>query len=903
MKLRIKTHCRHFPAIFILCAGTLLCSTAEPTHAAVWQLGETRSVSGDYIVDSTSYPVIKGTFRFPYEALSKHGKTSDGTAVFFYSDGFFAEDPYKYNSHLAAASMCMAMAGFYSNEGGSGRNADYSSKNKNIIQYMKDIGCSNIRNNIYNTTRPQADSMGVTIGSKNLASGKILVAVSTRGNNYEREWASNVTLGADNGESQGFAEAADILLKEIQNYVSSQYSSYSYDDIVFWITGFSRGGTAVNLAAKRLVDICLSKGITSPKIFAYTFEAPQAGLTSTEISGVNYNCIHNIVNADDLVPKLVPSYMSFKRYGVDHYMPGTEAGEISNGSDNIFSRTAIDKNVMLQHWQAMNESADLSLLKEQVPAYGLNITLLNQELTLMNANDAESNLTGIGLFFTGLSLYGKYQDHPEQLIPTKQNVYMNDFHDGFISTLQSWLGLSRNVYNGKSETAVIDGKSTVVKYGNVQQAARNFMTLLHDFPPEERKEFKKRITDWLGNDIIGALDLVAKFCTALGDYHTYSGDKKNKLKNKLVDWLTKSKCFDALSLTEGQKEIMLNYDMRTLIDILMTYLSQDYRHPMYGLEGLTQFLTLLSAVDAVQLNHYPEIMMSYLRAADTFYADETERVTRASASGVMSGADFADVSGNTEGRVLAGAVPVEDIITDHGADYIALLPKNTYIEYTNGGFDEAAITWDTVNYERYYYDENAADIDEYGEFAGWTAISGDTHPDSAHLYVFTGRVNVPDGVSVADETDTDLCVSVFVAGLPKMDAPDCWLPDGHYIGSITVSLYCEEDAEIYYSVSGTGILNEKYTGPFTLDVGGAVSRDYDVTAYTKASGADRADSRPVIWSYTLWRSAEAMSGEDTGDSGNVDSVGSSGGGCEVGYSVCVLGFVLLAVMMKRKLHG
>ena len=200
-----------------------------------------------------------------------------------------------------------------------------------------------------------------------------------------------------------------------------------------------------------------------------------------------------------------------------------------------------------------------------------------------------------------------------------------------------------------------------------------------------------------------------------------------------------------------------------------------------------------------------------------------------------------------------------------------------------------------MNYSRYYYNEDEADIGEYGEFADWTVISGDedSHPEAAHMYVFSGKVNVPAGVSVLDERDKEVCVSVFIAGLPKMEAPDCRLPDGDYVGSITISLDCREDAEIYYSVNGAGTV--QYTGPFTLEIGEAVSEDYDVIAYTKASGPDRADSRPVIWSYTLWQSEEAMNGGDT------RSVGRSGGGCEVGYSVYVC--VLLALMMRRKILG
>ena len=61
---------------------------------------------------------------------------------------------------IAAASLCMAMAAFYSNEGATGANANYSSKGRNIIQYMKDIGVASadIYANHYNKIRHQNTS-------------------------------------------------------------------------------------------------------------------------------------------------------------------------------------------------------------------------------------------------------------------------------------------------------------------------------------------------------------------------------------------------------------------------------------------------------------------------------------------------------------------------------------------------------------------------------------------------------------------------------------------------------------------------------------------------------------------------------------------------------------------------
>ncbi len=855
----------HVLAILILCTGMLLSAVCSPSCAEVWKTGETRTLSTDYIVDGHHYELIKGTFRFPYD------DPPDGTGIFFFTKGFFAEDPYTYNPHLATASICMAMAGCYSHDGGKGKNIDYSNKNKNAIQYLKDIGCQDIHTNFYNTIRPQTDSIGVTMGRLDVdmpdGTNRPLVVVTVRGANYEREWTSNVTVGTSadyNGEAKGFAEAADMVVKEIQSYISSKLPDYEdYNDIIFWVAGYSRGGAVANLTAKRLVDICRQKGAANAKIFAYCFESPMGGFASAELQGANYNCIHNVVNPCDIAPKLAPGLMGFKRYGVDHYIPDTA-----------------DKNVMIHHLHALNQSVDVSLLKEQIPAYGLNISLINRELGLFAENSMNSS---IETFAHGQALQSNNSDNTDSLIPTKQNVLMNEFLDDFMSNIQIWTSLTRNVYIGRRENGVC--------YGDMQQAARDFMSLFDDLPDSERKEFKNRIQSWAVGDMFGALDLAVNFCKAFGNYYTYDNEKKNMFKNKLIEWIKGSQCFDALSLTDAEKERVIDYDLRTLIDFVMTYLSQDFRHPLYGVEGLTQFLTMLSAADTVKTNHYPEVNMAWLRAMDSFYEGETEIVTRA-ASGIVSSEFFAADSGDTEGRVLAGAVPVGDITADYGTDYIAILPAKTYIEYTNGKIEEAAITWDTVNYERYYYNENEEDIDEYGEFAGWTRITGDEDPKyAAHIYRFSGKVNIPDGVSVVDEADTEVYVSVFVAGLPKMNAPCCWLPDGDYVSAVKIYLTCEEDADIYYSVDGAGIVYEKYTEPFTLEVGGGVSKDYYVIAYTKSSSPDRADSRRVMWSYTLWQSEAAMYGETRS--------GSSGGGCEVSCGVCVIGLALLGLMVRK----
>ncbi|MBQ9565144.1 MAG: hypothetical protein IJU98_06105, partial [Synergistaceae bacterium] len=167
-------------SVFALLAAAIVAASAVTALAVA--PGTPETVTGGYKVGDTEYELIRGAFLFPSE-VAIDGAMKDIPAVFFYSDGFFAEEPDTYNNHLATASLCMAMAGFYSNEGATGPEADYSNKNKNILQYMKDIGVDSddIYVNHFNTIRPQTDSIGVTIGKKaltELSDGRILIPIA-----------------------------------------------------------------------------------------------------------------------------------------------------------------------------------------------------------------------------------------------------------------------------------------------------------------------------------------------------------------------------------------------------------------------------------------------------------------------------------------------------------------------------------------------------------------------------------------------------------------------------------------------------------------------------------------------------------------------------------------------------
>lgn len=95
-------------------------------------------VDGGYKIGDTTYPLMKVVFHSP----------SNLPMRFFYTDGFFAEAPYMYNTHLTAASLCMAISGMYAdyelngdNKSTDGKAYGFSVSAKlvydELIEYMK----------------------------------------------------------------------------------------------------------------------------------------------------------------------------------------------------------------------------------------------------------------------------------------------------------------------------------------------------------------------------------------------------------------------------------------------------------------------------------------------------------------------------------------------------------------------------------------------------------------------------------------------------------------------------------------------------------------------------------------------------------------------------------------------
>lgn len=251
----------------------------------------------------------------------------DYKAKFYYQDDYFLGDSTEYDPSLSTCSLAFAMASFPSNE--NGPDNSYEFRYKNGQDFLLKSGFQDIDVNQYYKEKPTTDSLGVIFGHKEI-DGKTMVACGIRGASYEREWASNITIGdgKDIKQAQGFYEASTIFLNSLKEYLTKYNIKGS---IKLWSVGYSRAAATNNIASGRIDQMMKKDGslfsglvsIEKEDLFSYCFEPPQGASYTEKISPRDemYSNIHNIVNDNDMVTKVAMSAFSFTRYGVDHYLP------------------------------------------------------------------------------------------------------------------------------------------------------------------------------------------------------------------------------------------------------------------------------------------------------------------------------------------------------------------------------------------------------------------------------------------------------------------------------------------------------------------------------------------------------------------------------------------------------
>ena len=249
----------------------------------------------------------------------------------YYYDSYFYHTSEEYDSHLASLSMLMTK--FSMNADGPDSENDtnwYKNQSKRIKGFFDTIGFEDFEANEDYKKRTAFNTIGVAIASRQIDDYTI-IGIVPRSGGYFLEWGNNMWLG-DGSKSdymhEGWYNAANKLIDFLDSNLKMKNIT---GDIKVWISGYSRGGATANLAAGILDNKIgnsaykFSNGarLTRNNLYAYTFEAPMgANINSKKVKAPKdkiYNNIFNIINPNDLVPKVAMHEWGFTRFGIDKF--------------------------------------------------------------------------------------------------------------------------------------------------------------------------------------------------------------------------------------------------------------------------------------------------------------------------------------------------------------------------------------------------------------------------------------------------------------------------------------------------------------------------------------------------------------------------------------------------------
>lgn len=235
--------------------------------------------------------VQEGTFEYvpSFENYSVKEK-------YYYSDDYFKNSGKEKNEHLRTMSMCLALSSITA--------IDKEDKAENVKNLLEDIGF--IDTVVYDINEETSiDTIGTAIAHKKI-DNKEVIAISVRGGQYVREWASNMIAGK-NGDIKGFSDAANTVINRINEY----RKSYNIEEYKIWIAGYSRAGAVSNLVGKYINENLDEFEISEDDLYVYTFEAPLSS-DSKEV----YENIHNVINKNDCMIYVYPEKWGMHNNGV-----------------------------------------------------------------------------------------------------------------------------------------------------------------------------------------------------------------------------------------------------------------------------------------------------------------------------------------------------------------------------------------------------------------------------------------------------------------------------------------------------------------------------------------------------------------------------------------------------------
>lgn len=569
---------------------------------------------------------FKGAFY--YRSGSSSG---DAVDTYVYSDDYFRTSSTEYNAHLASMSMAVAEASMSSSREAN-TTTGYTRKSRDLTALLEDIGFSDIAVNDAYRKKPTKDSIGVACAHKQITeNGRsyTLLAIIPRSGGYESELGSNFLVGTS-GDASGYAAAATKALTFARSYITDKGLS---DDIKVWTAGYDRGAAVVNLTAKRLIDdpgknLGTAVSLTPENLYAYTFGTPNTADAKQKPNSEKYSVIYNHISDTDILSVIPPTEMGLSRYGTDCVInakankkrmkqlleicdPAIYADYVSKNDPALFKTKRVTSTFSIVNDASSYIPSDLS---EYLRGESKYISQFNGGRSGYS-NGVEKPLTNL------LTYYGSLT--PEKATAFTETLASDkDTINGIFSLYAYYMRLQ------SSGTA-----STSAHEDNAKElAAVSALSDSSEFTEKELYELMLR---------------VVRYMRATPD--TILTDAAKYLKNVLTSAMKASGAtttqISSLTATSDLKTLS-----RFLAFLLFGNIWQSGEADPYDFSNqqIKNAVTLLENAELLLANHKNELLISWLRAADSYY-DDYAALTDAQSAGYrrvyLSASDNASLNG------------------------------------------------------------------------------------------------------------------------------------------------------------------------------------------------------------------------------------------------------------------
>ena len=271
--------------------------TSEPTSqpSSITTLNpSTSTTSYEPFTTTIDYDGLPGHYLFEY----KGGSNIKGTfeAEFVFKDEFLSLPSNEPSKEFALVSYGLACS------------ANYYDKAKAVLEYLE---FDDLYLTPYYKEETDINKCAYTFAHKKLGDNDI-VAVLPRSGDYYLEWVNNFALGRS-GDHQGFKARAEEIYADLKDYLKDK----GYENIKFYLAGYSRGGAFANIVSHYIMS---RQELEYVDLYCYTFECPK-GLALD--NAPKYENVFNFYNSGELIPYLAPTQFGLTRCGtdIDMYSP------------------------------------------------------------------------------------------------------------------------------------------------------------------------------------------------------------------------------------------------------------------------------------------------------------------------------------------------------------------------------------------------------------------------------------------------------------------------------------------------------------------------------------------------------------------------------------------------------